>query len=194
MPPTSVADVLAAQEAYRSLLVAAGEDPDREGLVETPDRAGRAWAELTAGYTVDIAALLKTFDSDGYDEMIAVGPVGFASLCEHHLLPFVGVAYVVYIPDGRVVGLSKIPRLVDAFSHRLQIQERLTVQIADAFEAHLSPVGVLVVVDAEHTCASLRGVKKEQMRMVTSAVRGALRDKPAARAEALALIGRRTDV
>lgn len=164
-----------------------GEDFTREGLDETPVRAARAWAELTSGYNADIEGLLKTFDADGYDEMIAVTTT-FASLCEHHLLPFTGRAHVVYIPHGRIVGLSKIPRLVDAFANRLQVQERLTVQVADALVEHLNPRGVMVVIDAEHTCAALRGVRKPGTVMRTSAVRGALAEVPEARAEALALI------
>jgi GTP cyclohydrolase IA len=177
------------ERAYREILGATpGEDCGREGLQETPERAMKAWRELTSGYDVDVAALLKTFDSDGYDEMVAVTQIPFASLCEHHLLPFTGLASVVYIPDGRIVGLSKIPRLVDAFSHRLQVQERMTVQIADALVEHLHPVGVMVVLEATHTCATLRGVKKAGTLMRTSVVRGALSEKPAARAEALALI------
>ncbi len=177
------------ERIYSELLVyTEGEDADREGLRETPERAARAWEELTNGYAADVEALLKTFNSDGYDEMVAVAHIPFASLCEHHLLPFVGEAHVVYIPNGRIVGLSKIPRLVDAYSHRLQVQERLTVQIADALETHLHPVGVMVVIEANHTCASLRGVKKAGMMMRTSAVRGALSEQPESRAEALALI------
>lgn len=162
---------------------------DREGLVETPGRAARAWRELTEGYDVDVRRLLKTFDSDGYDEMVAVADIPFASLCEHHLLPFTGRAHVVYIPVGRIVGLSKIPRVVDAYARRLQVQERLTIQIADALEDHVQPFGVMVVVEATHMCATLRGVKKAGVVMRTSAVRGEIKDNPAARAEALAMIG-----
>lgn len=174
---------------YEALIrTTTGEDSTREGLRETPGRAARAWMEMTSGYDVDVAALLKTFDSNGYDEMVVVADVPFASLCEHHLLPFTGKAHVVYIPSGRIVGLSKIPRLIDAFSRRLQVQERLTIEIADALDEHLSPTGTMVVVEAVHSCASLRGVRKAGMVMRTSAVRGALRDKPEARAEALALI------
>lgn len=186
--PETVERLLAG--CYEEILRATdGENHARPGLVETPSRAARAWRELTSGYTEDVAGLLKTFDSDGYDEMVAVVGIPFASLCEHHLLPFTGKAHLVYIPSGRIVGLSKIPRLVDAFARRLQVQERLTVQIADAFEEHLQPAGLMVVIDAEHTCATLRGVRKAGMGMRTSAVRGALRAKPAARAEALNLIG-----
>lgn len=175
--------------AYHSIIASTvGEDTAREGLQETPGRAAKAWLELTSGYGVDVAALLKTFDSDGYDEMVVVGNIPFASLCEHHLLPFTGHAHVVYIPNGRIVGLSKIPRLVDAYSHRLQVQERMTIQIADALQENLDPLGVMVVLEATHMCATLRGVKKAGTVMKTSAIRGALKDKPEARAEALALI------
>lgn len=177
-------------ETYQSLLkLTRYEDHYRAGLNETPGRAARAWMELTSGYAVDVEALLKTFDSDGYDEMVVVKGVPFASLCEHHLLPFTGTAAVAYIPNGRIVGLSKIPRLVDAFARRLQVQERLTTEICEAFVSHLDPVGVMVVVEAVHSCAAIRGVRKPGTAMVTSAVRGALKDKPEARAEALSLIG-----
>lgn len=175
--------------AFRRIIAATpGEDPEREGLVETPARAARAWAELTSGYTVDVASILKTFDSDGYDEMVVVADIPFASLCEHHMLPFVGHAHVVYIPDGRVIGLSKVPRLVDVFARRLQIQERMTIQIADALEDNLHPVGVMVVVEATHTCSTVRGVKKAGVVMRTSALRGLIKEDAAARSEALALI------
>lgn len=160
-----------------------------DGVADTPGRAAKAWAELTEGYDVDVARLLKTFDANGYDEMVAVTDIPFSSLCEHHMLPFIGKAHVVYIPDGRIVGLSKIPRLVDAFARRLQVQERMTVEIASALEEHLRPVGLLVAVEANHLCATLRGVKKHGVAMKTSVVRGALAAKPEARAEAFALIG-----
>lgn len=168
-----------------------GEDANREGLVETPRRAARAWLELTAGYHADVKSLLKTFDSDGYDEMVVVADIPFASLCEHHMLPFTGKAHAVYIPSGRIVGLSKIPRLVDVYAKRLQVQERMTIQIADALEQNLQPVGVLVVVEATHLCATLRGVKKSGMVMRTAALRGLIKDDAKARAEAYALIGAR---
>lgn len=175
--------------AYRNIIeLTQGEDHAREGLQETPGRAARAWMELTEGYSVDVESLLKTFDSDGYDEMVVVADVPFASLCEHHMLPFTGRAHVVYIPNGRVVGLSKIPRLIDVYSHRLQIQERMTIQIADALELHLCPQGIMVMLEAEHTCATLRGVKKPGTVMRTSALRGLIKEDTAARAEALALI------
>lgn len=163
---------------------------DLHGTVETPVRFARAWAELTSGYDVDIASLFKTFPADGYDEMIACSPINFVSLCEHHALAFTGQAHVVYIPGSRIVGLSKIPRLVDALARRLQVQERLTSQIADALDAFLKPKGILVLVEGEHSCATLRGARAQGMRMRTSAVRGVIADKPHAKAEALTLIAR----
>jgi GTP cyclohydrolase I len=150
------------EDSYRVIIDSVeGEDVNREGLLETPERASRAWRELTSGYKVDVKALLKTFDSDGYDEMVVVADIPFASLCEHHLLPFTGKAHVVYIPLGRIIGLSKIPRLVDAFAQRLQVQERMTIQIADALEENLKPFGVMVVLEAVHTCAI--GVNRAQV-------------------------------
>lgn len=178
-----------ARSSYRELLaVIPGEDARREGLVETPARAANALAELTSGYGVDVPALLKTFDSDGYDEMVVQTGIHFYSLCEHHLLPFHGQVHIAYIPNGRIVGLSKLARLTDAYARRLQVQERLTIQIADALEEHLKAVGVLVVVEAEHLCMAMRGVKAPGAITKTSAVRGAIKTKPEARAEALSLL------
>lgn len=180
----------AVERSYRTILQSVLGHDLTPGTKETPARAAKAWAELTSGYDADIAGLFKVFDEDGYDEMIGVANIPFASLCEHHLLPFVGAAHVVYIPQGgRVIGLSKIPRLVDAFAQRLQVQERLTAQVADALDEHLAPLGTLVVIDATHSCAALRGVKKPGMTMRTAVARGAIRDTPEARAEAYALIG-----
>ena len=175
-------------DAWEQILRSLGENVDREGLRDTPERAAKALIELTNGYTIEIADLFTTFEKDGYDEMVVVRNIDFTSLCEHHVLPFTGHAHVAYIPDRRIVGLSKIARLVEAFAHRLQVQERLTGQIADALEEHLSPVGVAVVLEATHSCMALRGIKKAGSTMVTSALRGALKDKPEARAEALALL------
>lgn len=158
-----------------------------DGTRETPTRAAKAWLDLTSGYTADVDALFKTFEADGYDEMIACRDIPFASLCEHHLLPFVGKAHIVYLPTDRIIGLSKMPRLVRAFSRRLQNQERLTAQIADALEQHLHPLGVMVMCEAEHSCMRLRGVESHgQMR--TSVTRGYMRNRPESRAEALSLI------
>lgn len=175
--------------AVRELLAAVGEDPDREGLRDTPARVARAYVEMFAGLDQDPATLLATtFDID-HDEMIIVRDIEVYSTCEHHLVPFHGVAHVGYIPakDGKVTGLSKIARLVDLYARRPQVQERMTTQIAEALEAHLQVAGVIVVVECEHLCMSMRGVRKPGTRTITSAVRGQLRDA-ATRAEAMALI------
>lgn len=178
-----------AAAAIRELLIAIGEDPDRDGLRETPERVARAYEELVGGYTADAEEILgKTFDID-HEEMVLVKDIRVISLCEHHMLPFTGVAHVGYIPssDGRVTGLSKIARLVEMYGRRLQVQERLTSQIAEALVHHLGARGVIVVIEAEHTCMTMRGVRKPGSLTVTSAVRGQLRD-PATRAEAISLI------
>jgi GTP cyclohydrolase I len=164
-----------------------------EGTLDTPRRAADALLELTSGYYVDVPSLFVTFDAEGYDQydqMIVADPIPFASLCEHHILPFTGTVGIAYVPDGRIIGLSKLPRLVDAHARRLQVQERLTESIANDLMRYLEPKGVAVVVKAEHHCATLRGVRKAGMMMQTSALRGVLYDKPEARAEALALLGR----
>lgn len=176
-------------ECYRQILASTLGPELTPGTEETPLRAAKAWAELTSGYATDIASLFKTFDSEGNDEMIAVSGMSFSSLCEHHLLPFEGHAHVVYVPDGEIVGLSKIPRVLRAFSRRLQVQERLTSQIADAMVEHLNPKGVMVVVEASHSCMRCRGIESSGL-MVTSALRGVLKDDGVGRAEAFALIGR----
>lgn len=159
-----------------------------DGVVDTPGRAARALLEMTSGYDVDVAALFRTFEDDGYDEMIAEAPIPFTSLCEHHMLPFAGNAGIVYIPNGRIVGLSKLARLVDAYARRLQVQERMTLQIADAIEGHMDAKGVMVLVQAEHSCIGCRGVRKSGVTAVTNVVRGAILEKPEARAEALDLL------
>ncbi|WP_312720342.1 GTP cyclohydrolase I FolE [Mobilicoccus sp.] len=182
-------DVERAERAVREMLLAVGEDPDREGLRETPARVARAYVELFAGLRMDPAEVLSTtFDID-HDEMVLVRDIELYSTCEHHLVPFHGVAHVGYIPSrsGRVTGLSKIARLVDLYARRPQVQERLTTQIADALVEHLEPRGVIVVLDCEHLCMSMRGVRKPGARTTTSAVRGQLRS-PATRAEAMSLI------
>ena len=178
-----------AEAAVRELLLAVGEDPDREGLRDTPGRVARAYAEMYAGLWQDPAEILRTTFSIDHDEMIIVRDIELYSTCEHHLLPFHGVAHVGYIPaaDGRVTGLSKIARLVDVFAKRPQVQERITTQIADALVEHLGAQGVIVVVEAEHLCMSMRGVHKPGSRTITSAVRGQLRH-PATRAEAMSLL------
>lgn len=173
------------EDAVRRLLEHVGEDPNRDGLVDTPRRVVKAWKEMTGGYSIDPGALLSTTFDVHYDEMVVVRRVPFVSLCEHHVLPFTGHATVAYIP-GKVVGLSKLARLVDAYARRLQVQERLTNQIADAIEAHLDPRGAGVIVTAQHACMSARGIQKAAD-MVTSSMRGAMHDEPAARHELLAL-------
>ncbi len=177
------------EAAVREILLAIGEDPDRDGLRDTPGRVARSYGELFAGLTQDPAALLATTFDLAHDEMVLVKDIEVTSSCEHHLLPFVGVAHVGYIPSaqGRVTGLSKLARLVDAYSRRPQIQERLTSQIADALVDHIEARGVIVVIEAEHMCMTMRGVRKPGSKTVTSAVRGLLRD-PATRAEAMQLI------
>jgi GTP cyclohydrolase I len=179
------------EEAVRTLLEELGEDPSREGLVGTPERVRRMYGELTAGYHVDPDALLNgaCFNVD-YDEMVVVRDIEFFSLCEHHLLPFIGHAHVGYLPRGRVVGLSKIPRIVDMFAKRLQVQERLTVQVADFLMERLEPKGVACVVEATHLCTMMRGVKKQEATMVTSSMTGTFRRDARTRAEFMGLIGK----
>ncbi len=179
---------------YYNILDGVGEDPKRDGLLETPARAAKAMQDLTAGYQVeDPGALLKTFenDADAHD-MVIVRDIPFHSLCEHHMLPFHGAAHVAYIPGDRIVGLSKFARLVDAYARRLQVQERLTQQIANTIDETVSPLGVLVVLEAAHTCMSMRGVQKLGSTTITSAVRGVFETKPEARAEGMSLILRGT--
>ena len=188
MPELPV-DLRRARAAVREFLLAIGEDPDREGLRETPERVARAAAEIFRGLAQDPAEILsKTFDIS-HDELVLVRDIEVQSCCEHHLLPFTGVAHVGYIPakDGRVTGLSKIARLVDVYSRRPQVQERLTTQVADAMVEYLHARGVIVVIECEHMCMTRRGVRKPGSRTVTSAVRGILRDS-ATRAEAMGLI------
>ena len=179
------------EEAVRTLLVEIGEDPSREGLARTPERVRRMYDELTAGYHVDPDALINgaCFNVD-YDEMVLVRDIEFFSLCEHHLLPFTGRAHVGYLPRGRVIGLSKIPRIVDMYAHRLQVQERLTVQIADFLMERLEPKGVACVVEATHLCTMMRGVKKQEATMVTSSMTGTFRRDARTRAEFMGLIGK----
>ncbi len=179
-----------AAAAVRELLIAIGEDPDRDGLQATPGRVARMFAEVVAGTNDDPSRhLTTTFEAD-HDEIVLVRDIPFSSMCEHHLLPFIGRAHVGYIPgaDGRITGLSKLARLVDGFARRLQVQERLTSQIANAVQQVLDPAGVIVVLEAEHLCMSIRGVAKPGATTVTSAIRGHFRDDPRGRAEALSLI------
>lgn len=175
--------------AVREILIGIGEDPDREGLIETPDRVARAYAEMFSGLRLTPEDVLSTTFDLGHDELVLVRDIELWSCCEHHLVPFYGVAHVGYIPspEGRITGLSKLARLVDVFSKRPQVQERLTTQVADALMEQLSPRGAIVVIDCEHLCMTMRGVRKPGSRTVTSAVRGQLLD-PATRSEAMSLI------
>ncbi|RLY91770.1 GTP cyclohydrolase I FolE [Kocuria tytonicola] len=175
--------------AVREILLAVGEDPDRNGLRDTPARVARSYAEVFAGLHEDPAELLATSFDIGHSEMVLVRDVPFYSTCEHHLMPFHGVAHVGYIPgpEGKVTGLSKLARLVDLYARRPQVQERLTTQVVEAIVEHLHPAGAIVVVECEHLCMSMRGVRKPGAKTVTSAVRGQLRN-PATRAEAMNLI------
>jgi GTP cyclohydrolase IA len=179
------------EHAVREILVGIGEQPDREGLLKTPSRVAKMYAELTAGYHVDPEALINdAIFTVSYDEMVLVKNIDFSSLCEHHMLPFMGQVHVAYIPKGKVVGLSKIPRIVEMFARRLQVQERMTVQIADFINDHLEPLGVAVVAEGVHMCSVMRGVKKANASMVSSAMRGVFRDDPKTRAEFMAHISR----
>ncbi len=177
--------------AVKEILIAIGEDPDRDGLLDTPARVARMYAEIAAGLHQDPADHLKTMFEADHDEMVMVRDIPMYSMCEHHLIPFIGQAHVAYIPnrDGDVVGLSKIARLVDGFAKRPQVQERLTSQVAKALEAHLQPRGVLVVMEAEHLCMSMRGVRKPGSSTVTSSVTGIFRENVATRAEAMRFLG-----
>jgi GTP cyclohydrolase I len=176
--------------AVREILLAVGEDPDRDGLKATPSRDARMYAEIFAGLDLEPADVLTTVFEAEHDEMVLVKDIAVASTCEHHLVPWIGVAHVGYIPnaDGRITGLSKLARLVDLYARRPQVQERLTTQVADALEAELKPRGVIVVVEAEHLCMTIRGVRKPGARTVTSAVRGLFRDSVSTRGEAMSLI------
>lgn len=179
-------------ETVRRLLEYIGEDPNREGLQETPERFLKAWAEYTRGYKEKPEDILKSFEdgAEMVDEMVIVRDIPVYSLCEHHLAPFFGKAYVGYIPDKRILGLSKISRLVEIFARRLQVQERLTNQIADALDTHLQPLGVAVVIECRHMCMESRGVRHTGTATVTSALRGSIKTNPDTRREFLALIGR----
>lgn len=177
------------EELYQRLLVEIGEDPDREGLVRTPQRAAEAMRFLTQGYEQQVEEVLNgAIFAEEYDDMIIVKNIEFASLCEHHLLPFLGKCHVGYLPAGKIVGLSKIARLVDVFSRRLQVQERLTHQIAHALEEAIQPRGVAVVMEARHLCMMIRGVQKQTSKMVTSAVLGAFREDRRTRDEFMQLL------
>jgi GTP cyclohydrolase I len=182
---------VAIEGAVQTILGEIGEDPEREGLLATPSRVAKMYAELTAGYHIDPQALINdaVFRVE-YDEMVVVKGIEFSSLCEHHMLPFLGQVHVAYIPNGKVIGLSKIPRIVEMFARRLQVQERMTVQIADFLDDALNPAGVAVVAEGVHMCSVMRGVKKANASMVTSAMRGVFREDSKTRAEFMAHVDR----
>lgn len=181
-----------AAEAVKVLLAFTGEDIDREGLIETPHRVTKMYSEIFSGYGMDAGAILsKTFKDEKHKEMVVVKDIPYYSHCEHHMVPFFGKVHIGYIPDGTVVGLSKFARLVECFAKRLQIQERMTSQIAEAIEEHLKPLGCIVVVEGEHLCMAMRGVSKPGTTTQTAAVRGIFLDKQAAREEFYMLIGRK---
>src|SRR5687768_10650209 len=186
--PLADVDLPRIEMAVREILLAVGEDPDREGLVKTPNRVARAYVELMAGMRTDPRVHLKTVFTERYDEVVLLRDIEFHSMCEHHLLPFTGRAHVAYLPDGKVVGLSKLARLVEGFARRPQVQERLTTQIADALMQELQPIGAACVIEAVHTCMTIRGAKKHGSTMVTSALRGIFKDNPPSRAEILSLM------
>ena len=178
------------EAAVRQILEAIGEDPDREGLVETPSRIARMYEEIFSGLEDDPARHVKLFHEPGADEMVVVKDIPLYSMCEHHLLPFVGTAHVVYLPrDGQILGLSKLARIVETFAKRPQLQERLTSQVADFIEDAVHPLGVAVIIQAEHLCMTMRGVKKPGYKTVTSSLRGLFKSDARSRAEALSLIG-----
>lgn len=183
----------AIEDSVYQILLNIGEDPERDGLVRTPHRVAKMFAELLEGYSQDVETLINgaMFDVEyGEGEMVVISDIEYNSMCEHHMLPFVGVAHVGYIPGRQVVGLSKIPRIVDMFAHRLQVQERLTNEVADALERSIDPDGVIVVVEGQHSCASLRGVKKHGVNMTTTAQRGVFRTDKELRDEFYRLIGK----
>ncbi len=184
-------DFETARKTIYELIKAIGEDPEREGLKNTPDRVSRMYSELLSGYSVDPIKIINgALFNINYDEMVLVRDIEFYSLCEHHMLPFLGKAHVAYLPAGRVIGLSKIPRIVEMYARRLQVQERMTRQIADLLQQTLQPQGVAVVVEAMHLCSMMRGVKKHDARMTTSAMHGAFRANLATRQEFLENISR----
>ena len=192
LDPTSVAAVagsLSTEELHRELLRRIGEDPARDGLLKTPERVEKAMKFLTRGYTQRVEDVLHDalFDVD-YDEMVIVKDVEFYSMCEHHMLPFFGKAHVAYVPKGKVIGLSKIPRIVDVFARRLQVQERLTREVAEAIDQAMSPQGVAVVMEAQHLCMMMRGVEKQESSTVTSAMLGVFKSQMQTRNEFLSLV------
>jgi GTP cyclohydrolase I len=187
-PQANLVDLPRIERAVREILVAVGEDPDREGLVETPARVARMYAEMFSGLKQDPREHTRKFFSEQYDEVVLVRDISFCSMCEHHLLPFIGTAHVAYIPNGKVIGLSKIARVVEVVSRRPQVQERMTEDIANLLEAELGTKGVAVVIEASHSCMTIRGVKKPGSSMVTSAMKGLFRSNLSSRAEVMQLI------
>jgi GTP cyclohydrolase I len=182
-------DLKKIEQGVKAILEGVGEDPQRPGLKQTPIRVAAMFSEILGGHKEDPSAHLQVIQGEKHDEMVLIKNIPLYSMCEHHLLPFAGVAHVAYIPKGgRIVGLSKIARVVDILAHRLQVQERLTKQIADLIDTHLKPLGVMVVIEAEHMCMSMRGAKKPKSLTVTSAVRGSFRTSNATRSEAITLI------
>jgi GTP cyclohydrolase I len=196
LQPRTPEAIAEAEEHVRGMLRYLGEDVDREGLLETPARVVRAWGEHFAGYLQDPAEYLaKTFEEvDGYDQLVLVSDIELLSHCEHHMVPFVGKAHVAYIPDGRVVGLSKVARVVDVFAKRLQVQEKLTKQISDAIETHLKPQGVAVILQCQHFCMCYRGVKKPGSWTTTSNLHGVFLENAASRMELFTLIGLKREI
>jgi GTP cyclohydrolase IA len=184
-------EAVSTQDLYREMLSRLGEDPSRDGLLRTPERMEKSMAFLTRGYTMNVTDVLHDalFDVD-YDEMVIVKDIEFFSMCEHHLLPFFGKAHIAYVPNGKVIGLSKIPRVVDVFARRLQVQERLTTEIADAITEAISPQGVAVILEAQHLCMMMRGVEKQHSATVTSAMRGVFKTQLQTRNEFLSLVRR----
>ena len=189
--PEDGVDLEAIKRAVRTILQAVGEDPDRPGLLETPRRVAKMYAEMFGGLHLDPARHLKVTFPEDYDELVLVRDISFTSMCEHHLLPFTGVAHVGYIPHGRVTGLSKLARVVEEVARRPQVQERMTQTIAELVERELQTTGVAVVIQAEHSCMSIRGVKKHGSSTITSALRGIFKTNQSSRAEVLSLIGQK---
>jgi GTP cyclohydrolase I len=183
-------DLAAVEQAVTTILRAVGEDPERVGLARTPERVARMYAEILSGTTVDPAKFLEVTFAEDHHEMVAVRDISFESLCEHHLMPFMGKVHVAYVPNGHIVGLSKLARVVEAFARRLQVQERLASQIADLLMSQLQPQGVGVVIEATHTCMTMRGVRKPGSVMVTSAVRGTFKTHGETRAEWMSFLNR----
>jgi GTP cyclohydrolase I len=184
-PPVDFARI---ERAVREILIAVGEDPDREGLLETPARVARMYAEMFSGLKLDPREHVRKFFTEQYDEVVLVRDISFCSMCEHHLLPFIGRAHVAYIPNGKVIGLSKIARVVEVISRRPQVQERMTEDIANLLESELGAKGIAVIIEASHSCMTIRGVKKPGSSMVTSAMKGLFRSNLSSRAEVMQLI------